>query len=201
MSMDSIIVINSAGIPIASYPKEINVVSNVMSGLLSSFLSGIEQLGLGAVESIKIGEKNFVVKKLKGAYVVIVLDKYDKIVRWFIDILANALGKYLDILSSDEGMVLEGEFEAFKKILMNYYEGYSKFREKYIELRNIYYKAKKLLGNKTLQILNTVFNPDIKLVEEGDLNFEKINLDDLNVVIELMQRGVEKLKENVKKML
>ena len=202
MALESLIVVDRSGLPIASYPEELTTDTSVFSGLLTSLTSATEQLGIGSVETLKIGGKVYVVKSFNKVIIITILGKQSNVAKWYIDVLYKALGKILDLMYYEEGSVDDTVHNTFKNILSNFYEVYPLVEEAYEELEKVFKVAHRIFGKKTFELLNSVLTPFAKAIESnGELELEIMELDDPKRFAELLEKAAVFLRDNIKNML
>lgn len=202
LTIESILVVDKSGLPIASYPEEVTTDRSVFSGLITGLSNATEQLGIGSVENLKIGGKNYLVKNFDKIFIIIVLSEETNVARWYSDIISRALNKITELVAIEEGNISENVYESFRRVLRRFYESYATVESNYKELERVFDIAYKLIGKKTFELLNSVFLPFIE-AKEGNSNLDIVikELDDPEKFAELLIKGAEYLKNNLKGMI
>ncbi|MGQ4892053.1 MAG: hypothetical protein ACP6IP_06145 [Candidatus Njordarchaeia archaeon] len=194
-----LMLVDGSGVLIANYPETNENEMNVFSGILASLASFSEQMNLGELNSLDIGGDHYIVRKINGSMLIAVFDKEARHIDWFIEILTNALKATLNYVRDEEGVIKKHEYSAFKNVLMKFYNEYEKVNLKYSELNLAYLEAKKVMGSKAFDLLDTILNSSVEIKESEDgLEMEDIKILDIDQLYDLLDYSLRELKYNAK---
>ncbi len=200
MGISVIVVIDSSGVPISSYPILSGGTTTLMSGVLTSFVSALEQLGMGEVKKIEVGEQTYLVRKSRGFLLLFIVDNYNFLTEWVLKLVSDEIERQFNF--EEIGNLSDSEIEKINNIISEYYNAFKDLERSYLNARDYYQKVKQLLGVKALELFNSALAPDIVLKDiNGTLEIEDVKLRDLEKFKLYLERAVEEVKRNIKEML
>ena len=193
--LKGLMLIDQSGVLIASYPDIDENEMNVFSGVITSLASLSEQMNLGSLNSLEIGENRYMIRKINGSILIAIFDRHADHVEWFTEVLANALSSTLSFVREEEGLIKRHEYSVFKNVLMKFYNEFERVNSKYIELNETYAKAKENVGSKALDLLSKILAPnaDVKENKKG-LILSDVVISDLDQLYDLIDFSLRELR-------
>jgi len=202
LSIERILIITKAGLPLVSYPEEVSPDQTVFSGILAALVESGKKVGMGEIDNIKMGDKNFLVKNFEEVVIVVTLNSDTIGGRLFLEALYSSMKKFIDFFSFDEGYVNEATVNALRNVIKRYYDAFSELVSKYSELIDVYSTAKKVIGVKAFELTKGFLKPHVEVEEEdGDLKVKSVTIDDPELLVDVIDSAIKNLKRYLASML
>ena len=199
-TLKGLMLIDQSGVLIANYPDINENEMSVFSGVIMSLASLSEQMNIGPLRSLEIGENRYMIKKINGSLLIAIFDRQAEHIEWFTEVLANALRATLNFVREEEGLIKKHEYSAFKNVLMKFYNEFERVHSKYIELAETYVKAKENMGPKALDLLNRILTPNADVKENGKgLELIDVTISDIDQLYDIIDFSLRELKYNARK--
>lgn len=202
MGIESILVITKAGLPLVSYPEEVSPDRTVFSGILAALVESGKRAGIGEIDNIKIGDRNFLVKNFEDVVIVVTLNSDVEGGTLFLEALYGSMKKIMDFLTFDEGYVNETTANALKNIIKLYYDSFNILVDKYKTLLDAYLTASKIIGGKAFEMMKNLLSPYIEIEKDNNsIKVNSVNTDDPNTLINIIDSAINNLKKYLASML
>ena len=202
MGIESILVITKAGLPLASYPEEVSPDRTVFSGILAALIESGKKAGMGEIDNIKMGDRNFLVKNFEDVVIIVTLNSEVEGGTLFLEALYGSMKKIMDFLAFDEGYVNESTAMALKNVIKLYYDSFNILVYKYRSLLDTYRTANKILGVKAFDMLRSFLSPYIEIDKVNDeIRVNSVNTDDPKTLINIIDSAINNMKKYLASML
>jgi len=202
LGIESILVITKAGLPLVSYPEEVSPDRTVFSGILAALVESGKRAGIGEIDNIKIGDRNFLVKNFEDVVIVVTLNSDVEGGTLFLEALYGSMKKIMDFLTFDEGYVNETTANALKNIIKLYYDSFNILVDKYKTLLDAYLTASKIIGGKAFEMMKNLLSPYIEIEKDNNsIKVNSVNTDDPNTLINIIDSAINNLKKYLASML
>lgn len=200
--LENITLITRGGTPLVSYPEKTTIDRAIFSGILAALVESGKRVGLGDIDSIKLGNKFILVKNFEDIFIVLTFREEIPEARFFMEALYNSMKKYLNFYSFNEENLNDSVINALQGVIRKYFEMFDKILESFQSLLKVYATASKILGEKCFEVTRNYLRPHIDIEKNNDsIKISSINIADPETLLETVDSATKNIQRYLASML